>query len=122
MLNTEHQKKYWLLSFYRFFFFFFFFGKRFLISQLIRIHILFHIQMGPSTRRPQEGGGYSDLFFISRLGPRIYRSPPKKISRLSSTPKNILHTPQKVFILLKTKTILKFSILIPQKWPKPTYV
>ena len=47
MLNTEHQKtKYWLLSFYSVFFFVCL--KSEFRSQLIRIHILVHIQMGPS--------------------------------------------------------------------------
>ena len=36
-LRYSKLEKYWLLSFYRFF------EKRFLISQLISIHILFHI-------------------------------------------------------------------------------
>ena len=40
--------------------------------------------------RPQGwGGGYSNSFLIRRLGPSIYRSPPK-ISGISSTPKKYL--------------------------------
>ena len=34
------------------------------------------------------GGGYSHLFFIRRLGPGIYHSPPK-ILGISSTPKKL---------------------------------
>ena len=44
-------------------------------------HLVSHSN-GPFSRhntaqRPQGGGGYSDFFFIRRLGPRIYRSPKK---------------------------------------------
>ena len=111
MLNTKHQKKYRLLTFYRFFFFF---EKRFLIKQLIRIHILFHIQMGPSvdiTRHVdprREGGGWGATPICSSYvgsGPASTVHL-KKISRISCTPKNILHTPpppRKKIILLKTK-------------------
>ena len=63
-----------------------------------RIHILFHIQMGPSVDITPLGdpwGGYSDLFFIRRLGPRIYRSRPQKYQEFQAPQINILHTPQK---------------------------
>ena len=93
--------------------FFFFFEKQFLISQLIRIHIVSHSN-GPfsrhnNARRPR--GGYSDLFFIRRLGPRIYRSPPKNIRNFKH-PKNFLNTPPKIFIFLKTKKKKKKKINI----------
>ena len=95
---------------------------------------LFHIQMGPSVKLTPHGdprgvgGGYSDLFFIRRLGPRIYRSP-QKISRITSTPKNILHTPINIHFSEplpppKKKKKNKYWIqnFEPKKWPKPTYV
>ena len=43
-------------------------------------------QFQPGVRGAQ--GGYSNFFRIRRLGPSIYRSPPK-ISGISNTPKNI---------------------------------
>ena len=100
-----------------------FFEKRFLISQLIWIHILSQVSHsnGPfsrhnTTRRPQRagGGGVSDLFFIRRLGPCIYRSPPK-ISGISSTPKKYSSYPQKIFIFLKTKKNIEIQNFEPKK-------
>ena len=69
MLHTENQKSIGYSAstvFFFFFFFFFFFEKRFLIGQLIRIHILFHIQMVPSVDitphgDPRRGGGGGPL-------------------------------------------------------------
>ena len=126
-LNVEYRTSKEVLGnqFLPFFYFFLFFEKRFLISQLTRIHILFRIQMGPSVDitphgDPQRGGGYSDLFFIRRLGPRIYRSPPK-ISGTSSTPKNILHTPKNIHFSENQKEYWN-SKFWAQKLPKPTYV
>ena len=51
---------------------------------------------------PGEGGGYSHFFFIRRLGPSIYRSPPPPKKKEFQEPKNIfeiLATPQNTPIL-----------------------
>ena len=100
-LNVEYRtskKKYWLLSFYRFF------ENRFLISQLIRIHILFHIQIGPSVDITPHGDprrGVFDFFFIRRLGPSIYVHQKKCIRDFKHSKKTfaILATPQNILIL-----------------------
>ena len=56
------------------------------------------------------GGGYSDFFFIRRLGPSIYRSPPKNIW-------NFKH-PQKIFEILATQKISPFCTFTLRKDPK----
>ena len=53
------------------------------------------------------GEGYSNFFRIRRLGPSIYRSPPKNI-------KNFKH-PQKIFEILATKKISQFCTLTLKK-------
>ena len=98
MLNTEHQKKVLVTQFLPFL-------KRFLISQLIRIHILFHIQMGSSVditpHGDPRGGGTLICSSYVGLGPASTVHHPK-ISGISSTQK-ISSYPQKIFIFLKTK-------------------
>ena len=120
MLNTEHKKKVLVTQFLPFL-------KRFLISQLIRIHILFHNQMGPSVDitphgDPRWGGGR--LWICSSYvgaGPASTVHPPKKISEFQTPPK-IFFIPPNIFIFLKTKKNIEIQNFEPQKWPKPTCV
>ena len=61
-----------------------------------------------SMHRPQ--GGYSNVFLIRRLGPSIYRSPPKNI-------RNFKH-PKKIFEILATPKISQICTLTLKKDPK----
>ena len=56
------------------------------------------------------GGGYSNFFLIRRLGPSIYRSPPKNI-------RNFKH-PKKIFEILATKKNIPNLYLDLKKDPK----
>ena len=46
------------------------------------------------AKRPESRGGYSHFFFIRRLGPSIFRSPPNKYHEFQ--------TPQNIFKFLAT--------------------
>ena len=69
------------------------------------LHQYMYVRDSPS---PGGGGGlYSHFFFIHRLGPSIYRSR-KKISVISSTPKNIWNfTNPKIYPPFCTMTLRK---------------
>ena len=58
-------------------------------------------------QHPRGSGGYSIFFRIRRLGPSIYRSPPKNIRNFKY--------PQKVFEIVATQKIPQFCTLTLKK-------
>ena len=121
-LNAEYRtskKKFWLLTFHRFFWSTFCFTFN-LMS--LSVDITPH-----GDPRGGGGGGYSDLFFARRLGPRSYRSTPpplkKYILRISSTPKTFFIPSKNIhFFFWKPKKYWNSKFWAPKIWPKPTYV
>ena len=91
-----------------------------MISQLIRIHILFHIQMGLSVEITPHGdpGGGATLICSSYVGSGPASTVhPNKYQELQAPQKIFFIPPKNIHFSETPQKILKFKILSPKNGP-----